>query len=263
MRGLGSRCSAGFQQCLPVNATPVLIQLQSVPTAVPEQWGTRFFQPRFWGLSCTQHPKNSTQRLQLWWPAAAPGLAPSQQQRGSPGSLWSQPPQPGHCPLCCKMLPNYSDLPGMFLMLLPLPCLAWPCSALRERAKSISQDVAASLRYLRMPKYCVVTLKPTLAKDGPRAAPCSVCPQSTLVGVLLQPGSGAVSRLANNLQPSMTTTINGLISSVLEKDILVFARPTVACPEPWAGASAAGGAGDALSQEYPAPCSGFLCTRTD
>lgn len=88
------------------------------------------------------------------------------------------------------------------------------------------------------------------------------------VGVLLQPSSVPVPRLTNNLQPDMSTAINRLISSDLEKDILVFGRPTVACPGPWAGASAAGGAGDALSQEYPAPCSvsphknSFICASS-
>lgn len=137
------------------------------------------------------------------------------------------------------------------MLLLP-PCLAWPCSAPRERAKSISQDVVESLRYLSIPKYCFVTLNPTLApKMGTVPRMLSV----PFVGVLLQPSSVPVPRLTNNLQPGMSTAINRLISSDLEKDILVFGRPTVACPEPWAGASAAGGAGDALSQEYPAPCS--------
>lgn len=161
------------------------------------------------------------------------------------------------------MHPNYSDLPRMFLMPLLPPCLAWPCSAPRERAKSISQDVAASQRYLGIPKYCFVTLKSTLAKDKYRAFPWSPCPETTAVGALLQPGSVAVSRLTNNVQPGMSATINRLISSDLGKGILVFARPTVACPKPWAGASAAGGAGDAPSQEYPAPCSVFLHTRRD
>lgn len=78
------------------------------------------------------------------------------------------------------------------------------------------------------------------------------------MGALLQLGLQA-----GNLQPSLSTTINRLISSELEKDILMFARPTVACPKPWAGASAAGGAGGAPSQEYPVPCSVFLHTTTD
>lgn len=115
------------------------------------------------------------------------------------------------------------------------------------------------MRYLRIPKHCFVTLKTTLAKGGHRVVPCCLCPQTPVVGVLLQPGLVAISRLTNNLQPSMSTTINRLISSDLEKDILMFARPTVACPEPWAGASAAGGAGDAQSQEYPVPCSVSPC----
>lgn len=74
---LGSQASAGSQQCLPVNATPLLIQLQSVPTAVSEQWGTRFFQPYFWGLSYTKHSKNQTQRLQ---PLPSPWSCGGQQQ---------------------------------------------------------------------------------------------------------------------------------------------------------------------------------------
>ncbi|XP_023802130.1 uncharacterized protein LOC111943378 [Cyanistes caeruleus] len=76
------------------------------------------------------------------------------------------------------------------------------------------------------------------------------------------PGCGCITE-ADKQPPGMSTTINRLISSDLEKDILVFARPTVACPEPWAGASAAEGAGEALSQEYPALCSVFLHDRTD
>lgn len=97
MKCLGSQGSAGFQQCLPVNATPLLLQLQSVPTAVPEQWGTRFLQPYFWGRSYTKHSKNQTRRLQ---PHPCPWSRGGQQQlpawlapssSGSLGSPWIRP----------------------------------------------------------------------------------------------------------------------------------------------------------------------------
>lgn len=86
------------QRWLPaVNATPLLIQLQSVPTAVPEQWGTRFLQPYFWGRSYTKHSKNQTRRLQ---PHPCPWSRGGQQQlpawltpssSGSLGSPWIRP----------------------------------------------------------------------------------------------------------------------------------------------------------------------------
>ena len=65
----------------------------------------------------------------------------------------------------------------------------------------------------------------------------------------LQPGSVAVSRLTNNLQPGMSTTINSLISTDLKKGAVVFTRLIVACPKPRAEASSAGGAGDMLGGE--------------
>lgn len=95
--------------------------------------------------------------------------------------------------------------------------------------------------------------------------PCSVYPQPPCCGSAagpgtLQLGSMAVSRLPDNLRPSMSTTINRLISTDLKKDTLMFTRLIVACPKPWAGASSAGGAGDVLGGEcWPhASCAVFL-----
>lgn len=81
-----------------------------------------------------------------------------------------------------------------------------------------------------------------VAMDGwgrvqPRWVSCSRCPQPPCCGStarlgMLQPGSMAVSRLTNNLQPGMPTTINSLISTDLKKDTLMFTRLIVACPKP-------------------------------
>lgn len=80
-------------------------------------------------------------------------------------------------------------------------------------------------------------------------------------GVLLDREHWAgLSRLTDNLQPGMSTTIRSLISTDLQKDALLFTRLIVACPRPRAGASSAGGAGDVLGgKRWPhVSCTVFL-----
>lgn len=131
---------------------------------------------------------------------------------------------------------------------------AWLCSAPREGAKSISRCLATQLQVpleFADCKIFLVTLKPTLAKGGtgshgrlgPGSAallPCSPRRSPAPAGVLLdRERSAGLSRLANNLQPGMSTTINSLISTDLKKDALLFTRLTAACPGPRAGARSA------------------------
>lgn len=120
-----------------------------------------------------------------WWPAAVPSLVPCQQQRSSLRSLWIQPlsaqviaPVSQNAPKLLR--PSQNVLDATLAPLLGLALLST-----QGGNKEHFPGCGYITKVLEDPKILLVTLKPTLAKDGDRVAPCSPCPQTPVAGVLL------------------------------------------------------------------------------
>lgn len=195
---------------------------------------------------------------------ASHSLAPSQQR----GSLTSLRIRSLSARSLTHVLQNASELSRFPRSVSDAPLAPSPSLALLSTQGGskehflVLSDAAASHPGIWGPQNIPCDIKTHLGKgwrqvamDGwgrvqPHWVPCSPRPQppccrSAAGAGTLRSGSMAVSRLTNNLQPGMSTTINSPISTDLKKDALVFTRLIVASPKPQAGALSAGGAGEA------------------
>lgn len=205
---------------------------------------------------------------------ASHSLAPSQQR----GSLTSLRIRSLSARSLTHVLQNASELSRFPRRVSDAPLAPSPSLALLSTQGGskehflVLSDTAASHSGIWGPRNIPCDIKTLLGKgwrqiamDGWGRVPAALgpllpAPTAPLLRERCRTGNGPVSRLTNNLQPGMSTTINSSISTDLKKDALVFTRLIVASPKPQAGALSAGGAGDMPGGEcrLHASCALFL-----
>lgn len=131
--------------------------------------------------------------LEPWWPAAAPSRARSQQQWQPREPLDSAPVSLVIAPCVAKCTQTTLTFPECFWCH-SRPLLSLALLSTQGESKEHFPGCGCITEVLEDPKILLVTLKPTLAKDGDRVAPCSPCPLTTVVGVLLARGRSSRAR---------------------------------------------------------------------